>query len=105
MLGIIKENKIKRKKKPVLTDRDRQQMSKTMGLWVGKKSDLGKDQGEGKKKEELVETREPSRPVGKMAKQTKKGETAYPPTVSLGVGGGEGQTRYEYDEKRWLGGR
>ena len=47
LLGLIKENKIKRKKKAVLTDRDRQQMSKTMGLWVGKKIDLGKDQGEG----------------------------------------------------------
>ena len=87
LLGLIKENKIKRKKKAVLTDRDRQQMSKTMGLWVGKKIDLGKDQGEGEKKEKLAETREPSRPVVKMAKQTKKGETAYPPTVALGVGG------------------
>ena len=69
------------------------------------KIDLGEDQGEGEKKEEPVETREPSRPVVRMAKHTKEGETAYPPTVMLGVGGGEGQTRYEYDGKRWLGGR
>ena len=72
LLGIIKENKIKRKKKPVLTDKDRQQMIKTMGAWVGKTSDLGKDQGEGKKKEELTETRETSRLIGKMAKQRSK---------------------------------
>ena len=89
MLGIIKENKIKRKKKPVLTDKDRQQMSKTMGAWVGKASDLGKDQGEWKKKEALTETREPTSLTDKKAKQRNKGETTYPPTVALGVGGGK----------------
>ena len=67
--------------------------------------ELKGDQEKGKKKEEQVEAQEPSQPAGMMATQTKKGDNAYPSTVTPGVGGGEGQTRYDYDKTKWLGGR
>ena len=87
-------------------------MSKAMGSWVGRvpveqkeNMELKGDQEKGKKKEEQVEAQEPSQQAVMMATQTKKGDNAYPSTVTPGVGGGEGQTRYDYDKTKWLGGR